>query len=84
MGDVGHDIGVSMPRGLILPPDAPAEAQEWWIATMQQVVETPEWAAYIENNTLTPTVLYGEDFRAFLTRTQDGFGEVLRSVGAIQ
>jgi putative tricarboxylic transport membrane protein len=84
MGDVGHDIGVSMPRGLILPPDAPAEAQEWWIATMQQVVETPEWAAYIENNTLTPTVLYGDEFRAFLTRTQDGFGEVLRSVGAIQ
>ncbi|MGP1358674.1 Bug family tripartite tricarboxylate transporter substrate binding protein [Roseicyclus sp.] len=84
MGEVGHDIGVSMPRGLILPPDAPAEAQEWWIATMQRVVETPEWAAYIENNTLTPTVLYGEEFRAFLTRTQDGFGEVLRSVGAIQ
>jgi len=84
MGDVGHDIGVSMPRGLILAPDAPAEAQEFWIETMQRVVETPEWAAYIENNTLTPTVLYGEEFRSFLTRTQNGFAEVLRSVGAIQ
>ena len=31
MGDVGHDIGVSMPRGLILAPDAPAEAQAFWI-----------------------------------------------------
>jgi putative tricarboxylic transport membrane protein len=83
MGDVGHDIGVSMPRGLILPPDAPAEAQEWWIATMQEVVQTPEWAEYIASNTLTPTVLYGEEFRTFLTRTQNGFAEVLRSVGAI-
>ncbi|WP_416916012.1 MAG: Bug family tripartite tricarboxylate transporter substrate binding protein [Roseicyclus sp.] len=84
MGDVGHDIGVSMPRGLILPPDAPAEAQQFWIETMQRVVQTPEWAAYIENNTLTPTVLYGDEFRTFLTNTQNGFEEVLRSVGAIQ
>ena len=49
MGEVGFDIGVSMPRGLILAPDAPAEAQEWWIATMKKVVETPEWASYIAN-----------------------------------
>ncbi|MFY9246483.1 Bug family tripartite tricarboxylate transporter substrate binding protein [Roseicyclus sp.] len=84
MGDVGHDIGVSMPRGLILAPDAPAEAQAFWIETMKRVVETPEWAAYIENNTLTPTIVYGEDFRTFLNRTQNGFAEVLRSVGAIQ
>lgn len=84
MGDVGHDIGVSMPRGLILPPDAPVEAQQFWIETMQRVVETPEWAAYIENNTLTPTILYGEEFGTFLTRTQNGFAEVLRSVGAIE
>ena len=83
MGDVGHDIGVSMPRGLILAPDAPAEAQAFWIETMKRVVETPEWAAYIENNTLTPTIVYGEDFRTFLNRTQNGFAEVLRSVGAI-
>ena len=84
MGDIGHDIGVSMPRGLILPPDAPAEAQDWWIATMKRVVETPEWDAYIENNTLTPTVIYGDDFSTFLTDTMNGFEDVLRSVGAIE
>ncbi len=83
MGDLGYDIGVSMPRGLILTPGAPKEAQEWWIATMQQVVETPEWDEYIEKNTLTPTVLYGEEFREFLASTKSGFSEVLRSVGAI-
>jgi putative tricarboxylic transport membrane protein len=84
MGDVGHDIGVSMPRGLILAPNAPAEAQAFWIETMKKVVETPEWDAYIENNTLTPNFLFGDDFREFLTNTKDGFEEVLRSVGAIQ
>ena len=84
MGDIGHDIGVSMPRGLILPPDAPAEAQDWWIATMKRVVDTPEWDSYIENNTLTPTVIYGDEFGTFLTDTMNGFEEVLRSVGAIE
>ena len=84
MGDIGYDIGVSMPRGLILAPDAPVEAQEWWIATMRQVVETPEWQAYIESNTLTPTVIYGEDFRTFLTTTMAGFETVLRESGAIE
>ncbi|MFT7058248.1 MAG: putative tricarboxylic transport membrane protein [Pseudorhodobacter sp.] len=83
MGDVGFDIGVSMPRGLILAPDAPAEAQAWWIETMKKVVETPEWANYIETNTLTPTVIYGEDFRTFLANTKNGFEVVLRDVGAI-
>mgnify|MGYP006279449625 CR=1 FL=1 len=83
MGEIGYDIGVSMPRGLILPPDVPEEAQEWWIATMQKVVETPEWDEYIASNTLTPTILYGEEFRDFLGNTKNGFEVVLREVGAI-
>lgn len=83
MGDIGFGIGVSMPRGLILPPNVPAAAQEWWIGTMQKVVETPEWAEYIASNTLTPTFIYGEDFRSFLVETKNGFETVLKSVGAI-
>jgi len=84
MGDVGYDIGVSMPRGLILPPNAPEEAQQFWIETMQKVVETPEWGEYISGNTLTPTVLYGDEFRSFLIDTKNGFETVLREVGAIE
>ena len=83
MGELGYDIGVSMPRGLILAPDAPKEAQDWWIETMKTVVETPEWGEYISSNTLTPTVIYGEEFRTFLENTKNGFEVVLKSVGAI-
>ena len=84
MGDVGYDIGVSMPRGLILAPNAPKEAQDWWIETMKKVVETPEWAEYIKSNTLTPTIVYGDEFRTFLGNTKNGFETVLRQVGAIK
>ena len=84
MADLGYDIGVSMPRGLILAPDAPQEAQEFWIETMKKVVETPEWQAYINTNQLTENIKYGEDFRVFLVNTQNRFESVLREVGAIQ
>jgi putative tricarboxylic transport membrane protein len=81
--DAGYPVDVSLPRGLILPPDVPAEAQEWWIETMKKVVETPEWQEYIDNNLLTENIRYGDDFTAFLRNTQDTFARILREQGAI-
>lgn len=83
-GELGYDIGISLPRGLVLPPGVPKEAQQWWIETMKKVVATPEWKAYIEKQLLTENVLYGEDFRAFLVRTQGTFADILRKSGAIK
>jgi putative tricarboxylic transport membrane protein len=90
LGDVptfaslGYEIGISLPRGLVLPPDVPKEAQDWWIGTMKKVVQTPEWKAYVEKQLLTENVLYGEDFRAFLSRTQGVFADILKKSGAIK
>ena len=81
---LGYEIGISLPRGLVLPPDVPKEAQEWWIGTMKKVVQTPEWKAYIDKQVLTENILYGEDFRAFLQRTQGTFADILRKSGAIK
>jgi putative tricarboxylic transport membrane protein len=83
-GELGYDIGISLPRGLVLPPDVPKEAQQWWIDTMKKVVATPEWKAYIDKQVLTENILYGEDFRAFLQRTQGTFADILRKSGAIK
>jgi len=82
--ELGYDLGISMPRGLVMPPDVPKEAQDWWIAAMKKVVETPEWKEYIEKQLLTENVLYGEDFRAFLKRTQGTFSDILKKSGAIK
>ncbi|MEL6265802.1 MAG: tripartite tricarboxylate transporter substrate-binding protein [Pseudomonadota bacterium] len=84
MGDVGYPIGISMPRGLVLAPDAPQEAQDWWIATMKKVVETPEFAEYIEKNQLTRNVKFGDEFMTSLKSTQDGFAKILREQGVIE
>ncbi len=82
--ELGYDIGISLPRGLVLPPGVPKEAQQWWIDTMKKVVKTPEWKEYIDKQLLTENVLYGEDFRAFLNRTQGVFADILRKSGAIK
>lgn len=82
--DAGYAIEVSMPRGLVLAPDVDPAVQQWWIDTMQQVVETPEWQQYLEQNLLTENIRYGEDFRQFLQTSTETFERILREQGAIE
>ena len=79
---VGADMP-SMPRGLILPPDASEEAQEWWIETMQEVVETDAWQEYLDENFLLEDERWGEDFTSYLDETQTSFEEQLTELGAL-
>ncbi len=83
----GEEKGIAdlpaMPRGMILPPDAPQEAQDWWISTMKEVVETPEWQEYIESQHLVENILWGEDFMGFLDETATEFETVLDEAGAL-
>ncbi len=84
MSEAGYEIGVSLPRGLIMAPDAPKEAQDWWIATMKKVVDTPEWKAYISNNQLTSNIQYGDEFKTTILSTQENFAKILREQGVIK
>jgi putative tricarboxylic transport membrane protein len=68
---------------MILPPEAPAAAQEWWIDTMKEVVETPEWQEYIESNYLTEELAWGGDFEASLKETVTEFETTLEEAGAL-
>jgi putative tricarboxylic transport membrane protein len=81
--ELGFEGIPSMPRGLILPPGAPEEAQEWWIDTMKKVIETDEWKAYLEENYLTEDVRWGEEFGDYVTETQDQFESILKEHGAL-
>ena len=82
--EAGYPNEVSLPRGLILAPDVPPEAQQWWIETIKKVVETPEWADYVKKNSLTENVRYGDEFSQFLETTQEAFAKILREKGVIK
>lgn len=79
----GYPIGVSMPRGLILPPLASQAAIDFWTETMRFVVTTPEWDAYLDDNLLTADIRFGQDFKDFLANTVERFQTILRDAGAI-
>lgn len=77
-----HDLP-SMPRGLILPPDAPKAAQDWWVATMKKVIATDDWKQYLKENQLIPDVRWGSDFMDYLDVTTAKFKKTLTDVGAL-
>lgn len=74
------EITISMPRGLILPPDVPLEVRDWWIEAIRQVVSKPEWQKYLAANLLTEDLRYGDDFHAYLVETSGAFTELLREL----
>jgi putative tricarboxylic transport membrane protein len=74
----------SMPRGLILAPNVPASAQQWWIDTMKKVVTTPEWKNYLVKNQLIEDVRWGAGFTTYLQQTSTEFERILRQHGAIK
>jgi putative tricarboxylic transport membrane protein len=84
MDELGYDVSVPMPRGVVLPGDVPKEAQDWWIETMKKVAETPEWKDFIEKNHLTEYILYGDEFKEYLKDTSKKFEKALKEAGAIQ
>jgi putative tricarboxylic transport membrane protein len=73
----------SMPRGLILPPEVPDYARDWWIKTMQQVVKSDQWQQYLDQNYLTRDELWGDDFSAYLEKTTNEFETTLKEQGAL-
>ena len=81
--ELGFEGIPSMPRGVIMPPDAPEAAQTWWVDTMKKVIETPEWDKYLEENYLTEDVRWGDDFEGFLSDTQEQFETILKEQGAL-
>ncbi|MBV2365402.1 Bug family tripartite tricarboxylate transporter substrate binding protein [Streptomonospora nanhaiensis] len=81
--DLGYDGMVSMPRGLILPPETPDYAREWWIETMKRVVATDAWQDYLEKNHLTEDLRWGDDFTAYLEETGTRFEDSLEEQGAV-
>ena len=61
----------------------PVSAWSGVVMNEPDVVETDEWAAYIEENYLTEDIRWGEDFGTFLEETQGQFETILKEQGAL-
>ncbi|GEM77972.1 Bug family tripartite tricarboxylate transporter substrate binding protein [Vibrio superstes] len=80
----GYDFAFSLPRGVVMPDNVDAEIQQWWVETLQKVVNTPEWKDYLNTNSLSGNTVWGDDFADNLAATNADFKRVLTQIGAIK
>jgi putative tricarboxylic transport membrane protein len=81
--ELGYNIDVNTPRGVVLAPGVNQEVQQWWIETMKKAIETPAWSQYLKENDLNEKVLWGAEFEAYLTDTQNKLKKTLQEAGAL-
>ncbi|WP_301109889.1 tripartite tricarboxylate transporter substrate binding protein [Sporosarcina sp.] len=77
--ELGYDVNISQPRGVVLPADIDDEVKDWWIDAMKKVAETDEWKKYILDNGMSDYILFGDDFSEFLEETNTKFKDSLES-----
>ncbi|WP_175443205.1 Bug family tripartite tricarboxylate transporter substrate binding protein [Vibrio sonorensis] len=80
----GYDFAFSLPRGVVMPKGVDKDIQQWWVQTLQKVVETPEWRDYLTTNSLSGNTVWGDDFATNLSSTNADFKRVLTQIGAIK
>lgn len=81
--DAGFEDLPGTPRGLILPADIDPAVIEWWESAIEEATATDEWQDYIEENSLTADVRYGEEFSSFLDETSEEFERILDEQGML-
>ncbi len=80
----GYEFDFALPRGVVLPGGVSKDVQDWWVATLKKVVETPEWNEYLTTKGLSGNTIWGEDFGVYLEKTDGDFRGVLTQIGVIK
>ncbi|MEO0498447.1 MAG: hypothetical protein AAF141_13950 [Pseudomonadota bacterium] len=68
----------------MIPPDLNPAVQAWWVSTLKQVVETPEWQAYLVKNGIFGNPTRGDESTTYLEETSAQYRVTLVETGAIQ
>ncbi len=77
----GLDVQYQMLRVFMLPGKVAPEVTKFYVELMQKVIATPEWKAYVKNNALKPTVMVGEELRAYMAKDEQAHREIMKSAG---
>ncbi|MDB6176209.1 tripartite tricarboxylate transporter substrate binding protein [Paracoccus sp. Z330] len=82
--ELGYDFTFSLPRGVVMPDDITPEIRDWWVATLQEVIQKPEWQEYLAKNGMSGTPIWGEEFASYLEATSTQYRDTLAEIGAIK
>ena len=73
----GIDVSFAQFRGVIAPGGISDSARDYWIEQMEAVLETDEYAQYVEDNFLQPNTAAGDEFTAYLEENNSVLEEVI-------
>jgi putative tricarboxylic transport membrane protein len=82
--ELGYDVVVTQPRGILLAPGVDQSVVDYWVAAFKQVVETREWKDYVNSHYLEEHLLWGDDFKAYIDSEYDGFRTMLTNAGILK
>lgn len=74
------ETGLHQMRGIIGPPDMPAEAIAWYEDLFRKVFETEDWQTFMANNAMSPTFMGAEEYRTWLTRFENNHVRMMTEV----
>lgn len=80
----GVDMVAMNWRGIYVPKDISDEDYQKWVQTLQQVGESEQWQAVMEENGLEPYMILGDEFQTFVDANIAEIQEVSREIGLLQ
>ncbi|MGH2701681.1 MAG: tripartite tricarboxylate transporter substrate binding protein, partial [Actinomycetota bacterium] len=70
-------------RGIMAPPDIPADALEYYEGVFSDLLETESWKTFAEKNGVVTDLRLGEEWGEFLTEQEEIVREKLDEVGLL-
>jgi putative tricarboxylic transport membrane protein len=74
------DTGLHQMRGIIGPPDLPAEAVRFWEDLFRKVWETQEWQDFLKKTAQVPLFKPAAEYRQYMRAFEDNHVKVMRDV----
>jgi tripartite-type tricarboxylate transporter receptor subunit TctC len=81
---LGKDIHYLMLRGIFAAPGIPKDVQEWYVALLKKVTETPEWQKFTNDGGLKQAFFTGPEYIKWLEQTEILHKDLMTKGGLIK
>jgi len=82
--ELGIDVNASNWRGFYMPGNVSDEQYQWWVDTLRDASQTPEWQDTMKQNGLEPFSLFGDEFRQFVKAQIQTLNAISKEIGMIK
>lgn len=83
--ELGYDIEHVQLRGVVMPPDVPAETVAFWEDALRKVAESPEWKReYLDRFRDEPRFVGSTEFGQVLETTNGLYAKLMTDLGLIK